>query len=137
MIADGAVDEARQALGRAFELRGEVVGGDRRGRSIGFPTANVQPPSGMAIPRRGVYAARVRVGARLFPAVVNIGVRPTFDGDEELIEAHLLDFEDELYGREIGVLFERRLRDEQRFAGIEALVAQIGSDVEAARSVLA
>lgn len=137
MIAEGAVDDARQALGRAFELRGEVVGGDRRGRSIGFPTANVQLPSGMAIPQRGVYAARVRVGARLFPAVVNIGVRPTFDGYDELIEAHLLDFEDELYGKVIGVLFERRLRDEQRFAGIDALVAQIGSDVEAARGVLA
>jgi len=137
MITSGAVDDARQALGRAFELRGTVVGGDRRGRSIGFPTANVVPPSGMAIPARGVYTTRVRVGAHLFPAVVNIGVRPTFDGDQELVEAHLLDFEDELYGQEIGILFERRLRAEKKFSGIDELVAQIERDVLATREGLA
>ncbi len=136
MVAAGDVGEARQALGRAFELRGVVVGGERRGRSIGFPTANVRLPAGMAIPARGVYAARARLGTRLHPTVVNIGVRPTFDGGEELIEAHLLDFEDELYGRELGVLFERRLRPEQKFAGVDELVAQIERDVTAAREVL-
>jgi riboflavin kinase/FMN adenylyltransferase len=137
MIAAGAVVDARQALGRAFELRGSVVRGDRRGRSIGFPTANVELPESMAVPAHGVYAARVRVGARLYPAVVNIGVRPTFDGQRELIEAHLLDFEDELYGRQIGVLFERRLREEQKFPGVDALVAQIERDVAAAHEALA
>lgn len=136
MIAAGRVADARQALGRAFELRGTVVGGDRRGRSIGFPTANVDLPSGMAIPARGVYAARARVGASLFPAVVNVGVRPTFEGDVELIEAHLLDFEEELYGQTIGVLFEHRLRDEVKFGGIDELVAQIRRDVSAARESL-
>lgn len=136
MVTAGRVGEARQALGRAFELRGAVVAGDRRGRSIGFPTANVRLPAGMAIPARGVYAARARVGARLHPAVVNVGVRPTFDGGDELIEAHLLDFEDELYGRSIGILFERRLRPEQKFAGVDELVAQIERDVRAAREVL-
>jgi riboflavin kinase/FMN adenylyltransferase len=137
MIAAGAVDEARQALGRAFELRGEVVGGDRRGRSIGFPTANVDLPAGMAIPARGVYAVRARVGVHLLPAVVNVGVRPTFDGDRELIEAHLLDFEGELYGDEIGLLFEHRLRGEQKFAGVDELAEQIQRDIEAARLLLA
>lgn len=136
MIAAGAVENARQALGRAFELRGVVVGGDRRGRSIGFPTANVDPPSGMAIPARGVYAARVRVGVHLFPAVVNVGVRPTFDGGQEFIEAHLLDFEDELYGETIGVLFERRLRDEKKFSGVDELVEQIEHDIADARGTL-
>jgi riboflavin kinase/FMN adenylyltransferase len=137
MISAGAVDEARQALGRAFELRGEVVGGDRRGRSIGFPTANVDLPAGMAIPARGVYAVRARVGVHLLPAVVNVGVRPTFDGDRELIEAHLLDFEGELYGDEIGLLFEHRLRGEQKFAGVDELAEQIQRDIEAARLLLA
>lgn len=137
MISTGAVDEARQALGRAFELRGEVVGGERRGRSIGFPTANVVPPTGMAIPARGVYAARARIGAHLLPAVVNVGVRPTFSGETELIEAHLLDFEGELYGDQIGLLFEHHLRGEQKFEGIDGLVAQIERDVEAARLLLA
>ncbi len=137
LIALGDVAAARQALGRAFELRGKVVGGDRRGRSIGFPTANVSLPVGMAIPMRGVYAARTRVGSHLFPSVVNIGVRPTFGGDRELIETHLLDFEDELYGQTIGVLLEHRLRGEQKFAGIDELVVQIESDVEEARRVLA
>jgi riboflavin kinase/FMN adenylyltransferase len=137
MIADGSVEDARQALGRAFELRGTVISGDRRGRVIGFPTANLRPPEDMVVPARGVYAARVRVGVRLFPAVVNIGVRPTFDGaHREVVEAHLLDFEDELYGREIGMLFEHRLRDERQFAGVEELVEQIGRDVTAAREVL-
>lgn len=137
MISAGAVDEARQALGRAFELRGEVVAGERRGRSIGFPTANVVPPAGMAIPARGVYSARARIGVQLLPAVVNVGIRPTFNGDLELIEAHLLDFEGELYGDEIGLLFEHRLRGEQKFEGVDELVAQIQRDVEAARLLLA
>ena len=137
MVSAGAVDEARQALGRAFELRGEVVAGERRGRSIGFPTANVVPPAGMAIPARGVYSARARIGVQLLPAVVNVGIRPTFNGDLELIEAHLLDFEGELYGDEIGLLFEHRLRGEQKFEGVDELVAQIQRDVEAARLLLA
>ncbi len=137
MVAGGAVENARQALGRAFELRGVVVGGERRGRTIGFPTANVVPPSDMAIPARGVYAAKVRVGAHLHPAVVNVGVRPTFDGEQELVEAHLLDFEDELYGQLIGVLFERRLRDEMKFSGVAELVEQIEYDVADARGALA
>ena len=91
----------------------------------------------MAIPMRGVYAARTRVGSHFFPSVVNIGVRPTVGGDRELIETHLLDFEDELYGQTIGVLLEHRLRGEQKFAGIDELVVQIDLDIEEARRVLA
>lgn len=136
LVSAGDVSGARQLLGRAFELRGVVVSGDRRGRQIGFPTANIDVPSGMAVPKRGVYAARVRLGIHLLPAVVNVGIRPTFEGDREMIEAHLLDYEDELYGRTIGVLFEHRLRGEKKFESVEDLVSQIGTDVMAARDLL-
>ena len=140
LILDGDVRGAADLLGRRFQLAGIVVRGDQRGRTIGFPTANVLPDPAYAVPRRGVYAATVwiddpEMGHR--DAVVNIGVRPTFGGDHEVVEAHLLDYDGDLYGRKIGIEMVERIRDEQTFDGIDALVAQIRRDEQVARSVLA
>jgi riboflavin kinase / FMN adenylyltransferase len=136
LVAAGEVVEAAELLGRPHTLRGTVVHGDGRGRSIGFPTANLHVPARLAVPGNGVYAAWVEVGGVRHPAVVNIGVRPTFGLDTRAVEAHLLDFEGDLYGRELGLAFVARLRDEQRFDSIEQLVAQIGADVDHGREVL-
>lgn len=137
MIAAGDVTGAAAALGRQHELWGEVVAGDGRGRSIGVPTANLAIPGGMSVPGGGVYAATAgRVSDEVIPAVVNIGIRPTFDGRVETVEAHLLGFDGDLYGETLRVRFVARIRGEQRFDGIDALVAQIGRDIEAARELM-
>ncbi|MFP5309043.1 MAG: bifunctional riboflavin kinase/FAD synthetase [Actinomycetes bacterium] len=144
-VARGDVVAASEALGRPFELEGEVVHGEGRGRTIGVPTANVAPAAGLLVPAGGVYAAWARVvvdadGAPLdeppAPAVVNIGTRPTFDGVGVSVEAHLLDTDRDLYGSTLALAFVARLRDERRFDGVEDLVAQIHADVDAARGVL-
>lgn len=134
LIAEGAVDGAARLLGAGFRMRGEVVRGDRRGRELGFPTANMVPDPRLACPAHGVYACRV--GERL--AAVNVGVRPTFGVDlQPLVEAFLLDFEGDLYGRRLTVEFVTRLRGEQRFAAVAELVAQMQRDVESTRELLA
>lgn len=136
LLAAGEVRSAALLLGRPFALTGPVIHGDARGRTIGFPTANLHIPERMAVPANGVYACWVeRRGAR-HPAVVNIGVRPTFGVSARTIEAHLLNFDDDLYGESIGLHFVERIREERRFAGIEQLVAQIGSDRDRAAELL-
>jgi riboflavin kinase / FMN adenylyltransferase len=144
-VAAGDVAGAADALGRPFELEGEVVHGEGRGRTIGVPTANVAVDDGMLVPAGGVYAVRARVVAATdgtpvdeppAPAVVNVGTRPTFDGVDVSVEAHLLDADRDLYGTTLALSFVARLRDEQRFDGIDALVARIHADIEEARSVL-
>ncbi len=134
-LALGAVDAAAALLGRPFAVRGHVVAGDQRGRTLGFPTANVEP-EGEVLPAHGVYACRVTVNGVRHAAVANVGRRPTFGGTDVRLEAHLLDFERDLYGTVMEVAFERRLRGEQRFAGKDVLVAQIAADASAARAVL-
>jgi len=130
----GPVARAAVLLGEAFELRAEVVSGDRRGRELGFPTANLVPPDGLARPGHGVYACL----ADGRPAAVNVGVRPTFGtGRAELIEAYLLDFEGDLYGQELRLRFIERLRGEQRFETAEALIEEMHRDVERTRAVCA
>jgi riboflavin kinase / FMN adenylyltransferase len=132
-VADGQVEQAAELLGQPFRLRGEVVPGDRRGRDLGFPTANLVPDPGLACPGNGVYACRV--GDHV--AAVNVGVRPTFGaGQALLVEAFLLDFSGDLYGQVLTVEFVRRLRGEERFAGADALIAQMGRDVERSRELL-
>jgi riboflavin kinase/FMN adenylyltransferase len=129
----GDVAGVTALLGRRFARTGRVVAGDHRGTEIGFPTANLDIRAGLVVPARGVYAAvAVLEGARI-PAVVNIGVRPTFDGVREVVEAHLLDFTADLYGRDLTLEFVDRLRPEERFGSVAELVKQIGEDVEAAR----
>ena len=137
-LADGDLPLARRLLGRDFDLDGLVVRGDQRGRTIGFPTANLATPV-EALPRDGVYAVRVKVAnapdAVEREGVLNLGLRPTVRAGRSL-EVHLLDFEGELYGRTLRVTFVARLRDERRFDGLDALRTQIAHDVEAARAAL-
>ncbi|HET9927492.1 MAG TPA: bifunctional riboflavin kinase/FAD synthetase [Rubrobacter sp.] len=135
LVAGGEVTQAAGLLGRPYGLRGEVVVGDRRGRSIGFPTANVLPDTEAVIPARGVYAGYVRFGEKEFAACTNVGVAPTFGRAESRVEAHLLDFEGNLYGRVVDVSFVERIREERRFSGVDELVGQIRRDVEEARTV--
>jgi len=136
LLQAGDVAAARTLLGRPHFLRGTVVEGDGRGRTLGFPTANLVP-DGELVPAAGVYVARVRIdGGAPIGAVVNIGQRPTFPGARFQIEAHLLDFSEDLYGRELVLELLDRLRDERRFDGVDALCAQISADITTARAIL-
>jgi riboflavin kinase / FMN adenylyltransferase len=133
LVADGDVASAARLLGAPFQMRSAVVGGDQRGRELGFPTANMVPDPGLVCPAHGVYACRV--GDHL--AATNVGVRPTFGSDLVLlVESFLLDFDADLYGQELTVEFVERLRPEQRFDGAEALIAQMHRDVERTRELL-
>ncbi len=136
LLADGQVEGARDLLGRPYSVRGLVVQGDQRGRLIGFPTANLEIDPQKVLPADGVYAVRVRVEDTMYSGATNIGVRPTVDGTKHLTEVHVLDVQRDLYGKELEVQFIARLRGERRFAGIEALQAQIAADVQQARVVL-
>jgi riboflavin kinase / FMN adenylyltransferase len=134
LIALGDVGAAARLLGDAFELRGTVIDGDRRGRELGFPTANVAPDPNLVSPGHGVYAAL----ANGVPAAVNIGVRPTFgSGRAELIEAFLIDWEGDLYGKELRLRFIERLRGERRFESAEELIDAMHDDVARARAICA
>lgn len=136
VLAEGAVDAARALLGREYFIDGRVVVGERRGRTLGFPTANLASDN-ETLPALGVYAARCRVpSGRWEPAVVNVGRRPTFGGRPVSVEAHLVDFEGDLYDARVRLAFVARLRGEERFPGPEALVAQIRRDVDEARDLL-
>ncbi len=132
LVIAGEVAEAAALLGAPYQLRGEVVHGDERGRELGFPTANLVPEEALACPGHGVYAC-LADGA---PAAVSIGVRPTFQtGRGELIEAYVLDFDGDLYGRELRLDFLARLRGERRFETAEALIEQMHSDVQHTREI--
>ena len=133
LVAAGEVERAARFLGAPFMLEGEVVPGDRRGRELGFPTANIVPSDAIAHPGHGVYAA----WAHGQMAAVNVGVRPTFEtGRGLLIEAYLIDYDGDLYGETLRIAFATRLRGERRFESAEALVEQMKRDVEMAREVL-
>lgn len=136
LIADGEVREAARLLGRPYLLRGEVVEGDKRGRTIGFPTANVLPDERALVPERGVYAGHARVGSERYGACTNVGTAPTFDRRDSRVEAYLLGYGGDLYGKVVDVTFEERLRPEKRFSGIGELKEQIARDVEEARNFL-
>jgi len=132
LLLAGDVDSAARFLGSPFQLRGEVVSGDRRGRELGFPTANIVPDNALVCPGNGVYAAR----ADGICAAVNVGVRPTFGtGRAVLIEAYVIDFDGDLYGRTLRIEFLQRLRGERRFESVEALIDQMHGDVELTRSL--
>jgi len=137
-VADGDVETAQRLLGRPYSLSGRVVSGSRRGRSIGIPTANISVRRGLAVPRTGVYACRVTVHGKTYGAATNIGVRPTFEPDtaEETVEAHLLDFDQDIYHETVQVSFFERLRGEQKFESVDPLVSQIRADIARAREVL-
>jgi riboflavin kinase/FMN adenylyltransferase len=139
-LAAGQPREAAALLGRLWEIDGRVLRGDQRGRTIGFPTANLDLEDCLR-PAAGVYAVRAGIDeegrTRWFDAVANLGWRPTFNGQDLKLEAHLFDFSGDLYGRHLRVAFVEYLRAEQRFAGIDALKAQIAEDARQARAILA
>jgi riboflavin kinase/FMN adenylyltransferase len=135
LISEGRVDEAGALLGHPYTVEGQVVEGDRRGRQIGFPTANLATDNEL-IPPNGVYATTVRLDGVIYPAVTNIGVRPTFGRSAApVIETHLIDVAKELYGQTLRLGFIQRVRDERRFETIDLLTAQIGADVDKARTL--
>lgn len=134
-LRDGKPDIAARLLGHPWTVEGRVEGGDRRGRTIGFPTANVSL-EGYLEPALGVYAVRVEVGGRKYGGVANFGRRPTFDKKDVLLEVHIFDFEGDIYGQPIVVSFISFLRPEMKFPGLDALKAQIARDSDAARRIL-
>jgi riboflavin kinase/FMN adenylyltransferase len=137
LILGGAVEYADRLLGAPFQHTGEVLHGDKRGRELGYPTANLRPHEGFIVPGHGVYACVVATsgpeGERTgIPAAVNVGVRPMFDSDLGLlIEAHLIDWTGDIYGQRLKVDFLKRLRGERRFPSVDALVEQMARDVDA------
>ena len=135
LLEEGRVDVARRQLGRCHFIEGSVVKGHQRGRELGFPTANVRSRTEV-VPANGIYATLVRVGGRQLHSVTSIGVNPTFGSGPRTIETHILDFEEDLYGRRLKVSFVERLREERNFPSVEGLVRQIEEDVVQARGAL-
>ena len=131
LLKEGNIEEVQTLLGRPYQTPGVVVHGDKRGRQIGFPTANVQVPEGTFIPANGVYVVKILVQDEWYEGMCNIGFKPTFKNpDEKLltIEVNIFDFDRNIYGEEVAIDWYKRLRDEQRFNGIDALIAQLQAD---------
>ena len=135
-VAAGDLETTRTLLGRAFDIDGEVMTGDGRGRQLGVPTANLAVVEGLAMPPLGVYAGRARVGDVWYLAATNIGVNPTFGGDQVRCETYILDFDADIYGEPIRLEFHQRLRDEKRFDNVADLVAQMHGDIARTRELL-
>ena len=134
-IASSHLDLASELLGRRYSIIGEVVKGEGRGRQIGFPTANIDAGNQM-LPPSGVYAVQVKLGGCMFAGVLNMGTRPTFDGEKFQIETHLFDFAKTIYGEKIEISFVKKIRAERRFPSPEMLVNQIRQDVTMAKAIL-
>jgi riboflavin kinase/FMN adenylyltransferase len=129
-IIAGNIDNACKLLGRRYALSGKVVQGDARGRTLGFPTANLKiTPENQTVPADGVYAAAVKIGKKTLPAVVSVGNNPTFSVRERRVEAHILNFDKDIYGKTIQLSFIARIRDEKKFANIDELVFNIKQDI--------
>jgi riboflavin kinase/FMN adenylyltransferase len=145
-IDAGDVDAAAVALGRPHRVEGVVVHGDRRGRELGFPTANISTAPFTALPADGVYAGRFAIEAggpagggpkgRLLPAAISVGTNPTFSGRERTVEAYVLDVDEDFYGFEVAVDFVHRLRGQERFDSVDALVEQMHRDVVRTRELV-
>lgn len=135
-LSAGDMPRVQSLLGRPYSLTGPIVRGFERGRTIGFPTANLSVAADRALPALGVYATRAHVVGRTIDGATNIGTRPTFDGGHVSIETHLLDFEGDIYGERMEIEFVERIREERTFDGAEALIAQITKDAEAVRGML-
>jgi riboflavin kinase/FMN adenylyltransferase len=136
-LATGDMHVVARLLGRPFAIRGPVVRGHERGRGIGFPTANIAVTPDRALPAFGVYVTRAHVAGRAYASATNIGVNPTFNDARPAIETYILDFEGDLYGRELRIEVLHRLRGEIKFSGVDALVAAIAADVQATRDYFA
>ena len=135
-IGRGDLGLASQLLGRTYSLRGTIVPGDGRGRQIGFPTANIEPGAQLC-PPNGVYAIRAKLVNRWLDGVLNIGIRPTFDGTKFQVESHLFDFDEDVYGETIEIFFIEKIRNERKFSDGQALVQQIHRDIAVAHKILA
>lgn len=135
LLVEGDIKRVEHMLGRYFHLEGRVVLGDQRGRTLGFPTANIKVQPEQAMPRDGIYATITRYGDLQMPSVTNIGIRPTFNGLKRLIETFILDFSSDIYGRKIRIDLVARLRDEMKFNSAEELKTQMKKDVEKAKQV--
>ena len=135
-VSQGDLATCNRFLGRTFSIRGEVISGERRGRELGFPTANLALPGELLLPGDGIYATWAVIDGERHPSATSIGIRPTFGLSERLVEVHVLDFKGDLYGKEIGVEFVGKIRDQQKFPGVEELIAQMDRDVAQARLAL-
>lgn len=135
-LASGDVEDVAGCLARPYHIRGVVVMGDQRGRTIGFPTANLDVWPEQLLPTNGVYATYAWIGGQRYAAATNVGVRPTINGGSVTVEAHLLNFNGDLYGQELKLEFIHHVRPEMKFAGLDALKAQIQADVQAIRQQL-
>jgi riboflavin kinase / FMN adenylyltransferase len=137
-LQDGRVDEAAQMIGRNYTISGKVIEGNKLGRSIGYPTANIQPSDfDQLIPANGVYAVRVKWKDHVHNAMLNIGYRPTVTEDKKLsIETHVFDFSETIYGESLEVMFTAKLRDEEKFSSMDALKEQLKTDKLNALKVL-
>lgn len=133
----GNIEQANKLLGRPYILNGLVIHGDERGREIGFPTANLQPQHrDKIIPKNGIYAVQVRVDDKWYKGMMNIGVRPTFDGTTKTLEVNIFEFDQSIYGKTIQVRFIKRIREEQKFSGQDELKAQLYLDKEEVNKIL-
>ena len=135
-LRQGDLETAQALLGRPYSVGGTIVKGEQRGRSLGFPTINLAPPSDKLLPHDGIYATWVVLGETRYRAASSLGVRPTFGGGPRKLEAYILDFSKEVYGQQASIAFVQRLRDEIRFESADALAAQIAKDVEQTRLAL-
>lgn len=135
---EGDMQKAARMLRRRYRLSGTVVHGDKRGKEIGFPTANIHLlDERKVVPKRGVYAVKAAVEGKQWGGMMNIGVRPTFDGQEQTLEVHLFDFDENIYGKTIEIQFVERIRDERQFDGVEQLIEQLNQDKSSAQKILA
>lgn len=131
LLKEGEMEEVQALLGRPYQTPGVVVHGDKRGRQIGFPTANIQVPEGTFIPANGVYVVKIRVQDEWYEGMCNIGYKPTFKNPDEkqlTIEVNIFEFENNIYGEEVVVDWYKRIRDEKKFDGIDGLIAQLTAD---------
>jgi riboflavin kinase/FMN adenylyltransferase len=134
---EGNMQKATEMLQRPYRLSGTVVHGDKRGKEIGYPTANIKPlDTRKIIPKKGVYAVQVRLEDQQFNGMMNIGQRPTFEGEGQTLEVNLFDFDSTIYGKTLQVLFIERIRDEQKFGGVDELVSQLEQDKEHSLKIL-
>ena len=136
-LVQGDMRKVERLMGRYFYLGGEVITSDKRGRVLGFPTANLDIRPQQALPGNGIYATIAQVDGKQFPSATNVGIRPTFGEGEKRVETHLLNYKGELYGKDIKIEFVQKLRDEQRFPSSEELKAQIEKDVREVEAILA
>jgi riboflavin kinase/FMN adenylyltransferase len=134
---EGDVEQAAEFLQRLYRLNGMVVHGDKRGKEIGYPTANIKPEDKRKIiPKDGVYAVHVRIEDNWYDGMMNIGTRPTFNDRERTLEVHLFNFDEDIYGKEVQVRFVKRMRDEKKFDGKEELINQLKVDENSAKEIL-